>query len=527
MPPLPVIAIAVLWLVAVLMLVIHNYVPRYGYTWLVALTGAFIAWMIMLISRLSIPQIFQMKIWQFVSISTHTPTLLLDDISWIFALSITTLLLSVLLTDAARATETDWSAWISSLILSAFGLLAVLARNPLTLLLAWVAIDFAELLVMFWHVQSGLNRERVVLIFATRMAGIILLLWAWLASRQDAIPLSFENMPQEVTIFLLFAAWMRLGLIPIQWPQFQESSTRRSLGTLASLVTAASSFVLIVRVAHVGVPSGQIPLMLLLAGIVAFYGSFSWYFSANELEGRPYWIVAFSALSIAAASRAQPSASLVWGLSAILTGGVLFLYSARRRLLILLPILGLINMLLIPATLSWNGVNLFTPPFSLRLVFFLFAQALLLAGYFRLARIAGETIIEAERWVWIVYTVGLGLIAIIQFPIAFIVNINNLAWVTPINLTTLWPGLVILCLAGLILYLSARGLRLSFSSQDWIRKVFSLGWIYRAVGYIYQLVGRIITVLTFVLEGEGGVLWVLLWLALIYVLISQGNLGGI
>ena len=283
MPPLPVIAIAVLWLVAVLMLVIHNYVPRYGYTWLVALTGAFIAWIIMLISRLSIPQIFQMKIWQFVSISTHTPTLLLDDISWIFALSITTLLLSVLLTDAARATETDWSAWISSLILSAFGLLAVLARNPLTLLLAWVAIDFAELLVMFWHVQSGLNRERVVLIFATRMAGIILLLWAWLASRQDAISLSFENTPQEVTIFLLFAAWMRLGLIPIQWPQFQESSTRRSLGTLASLVTAASSFVLIVRVAHVGVPSGQIPLMLLLAGIVAFYGSFSWYFSANEL----------------------------------------------------------------------------------------------------------------------------------------------------------------------------------------------------------------------------------------------------
>jgi len=527
MPPLPIISIAVLWLVAVVMLVIRNYVPRYGFTWLVALIGAFIAWLVLLISKAGIPQIIQMKIWQFVELTPDTPTLLLDDVSWLFAISITTLLLSVLLTEVARATESDWSAWIASLILSAFGLLSVLAGNLLTLLLAWVAIDFAELLVMFWHVQSGVNRERVVYVFATRMAGIFMLLWAWLASRQGAITPSFDDLPQGATIFLLLAAWVRLGLIPIQLHRFQERSVRRNLGTLGRLVTAASSLVLIARTASIGAVSWQIPYLLLLSGIVAFYGSFSWYFSPNELEGRPYWIIAYSALSIAAALRAQPSASLAWGLTTLLTGGVLFLYSARNRLLILLPILGLINITLLPATLTWNGANLFNSPFSLTFVLFLLAQALLLAGYYHHLRLEGETLISAERWIWIVYTIGLGLITIIQFPVAYIINFTNLTWVTPINLSTLWPGLVIIILAGLILFTGYRGLRLSPRSQDRIRIVFSLGWFYRLVGYIYQLVGRIITVFTFVLEGEGGVLWVLLWLALLLVLISQGNLGGI
>ena len=264
MPPLPIISIAILWLVAVVMLVIRNYVPRYGYTWLVALIGAAIAWLVMLISKVSIPQTIQMKIWQFVERSPDSPMLLLDDVSWLFALSITTILLSVLLTDVARATESDWSAWIASLILSAFGLLSVLSGNPLTLLLALVAIDFAELLVMFWHVQSGLNRERVVFVFATRMAGIFLLLWAWLVSRQAGIAPSFDTLPQNVTIVLLLAAWIRLGLIPIQTPQFQEYSVRRNLGTLASLVSAASSLVLLVRASNVGVLSWQVPYLLFL-----------------------------------------------------------------------------------------------------------------------------------------------------------------------------------------------------------------------------------------------------------------------
>jgi hypothetical protein len=348
-----------------------------------------------------------------------------------------------------------------------------------------------------------------------------------LVSRQAGITTSFDTLPQNVTVVLILAAWIRLGLIPIQTPQFQEYSVRRNLGTLASLVSAASSLVLLVRASNVGVLSWQVPYWLILSGIVAFYGSFSWYFSPNELQGRPYWIIALSAFSVAAAIRAQQPASLAWSLTLLLTGGVLFLYSTRRGFLILLPVLGLVNLIILPATLSWNGATLFSSPFNLAFMFFLLAQALLLAGYYRLTRNEGEPLIEAERWVWLVYTLGLGVIALFQVPLAWMINFSDRSWLTPINLSTLWPGLAILSLAAIILLLSNRGWRLSPRSQTRIRVVFSLSWFYRFVGYVYQFIGRIISIFTFVLEGEGGVLWVLLWLALLYVVISQGYLGGI
>jgi len=527
MPALPIIAIAILLVVAVVMLIIRNYVPRYGYTWLAAVIGAFLAWLLLIVSKASIPQTIQLKILQVVVSPADSPVLLIDDISWVFAVSLATILLSVLLTDVARASETDWSAWTANLILSAFGLFSVFAGNPLTLLLAWVAVDFAELLVMFWHVQTGSNRERVVFVFSTRMAGIFLLLWAWITSKQYQPISSFETMPQGVTVLILLAAWIRLGIIPIQLPQLHEASVRRSLGTLASLISAASCFVLIVRTANVGVLSWQVPYLLLLTGIVAFYGSFSWFFSRNELAGRPYWIIALSALSVASAVRVQPSASLAWGLTAILSGSVLFLYSARRRLLVLLTALGLINILILPGTLSWNGSNLFISPLNPVLVIYLLAQALLAAGYYRHARLDVKSLTEVERWVWVVYTIGLGLISLFQIPVALDVNIKSGALITPINLSTLWPGLVVLGLAGLVLFLRQRGRSISPQSQARIRTIFSLEWFYQSVGYLYQFIGRIISIVTYVLEGEGGVLWVLLWLALLFVLISQGNLEGI
>ena len=85
----------------------------------------------------------------------------LDSISWPYAFTTGTLVLAVVLTDIVRAQEPDWSAWTASLSLTALGLIAVLAGNPLTLILAWAALDFAELLVIFWHVHTSEGRRRV------------------------------------------------------------------------------------------------------------------------------------------------------------------------------------------------------------------------------------------------------------------------------------------------------------------------------------------------------------------------------
>ena len=73
MPALPIIAIAVLFLVAVVMLIIRNYVPRYGYTWLAAVIGAFFAWLLLIVSKASIPQTIQLKILQLADSPADSP----------------------------------------------------------------------------------------------------------------------------------------------------------------------------------------------------------------------------------------------------------------------------------------------------------------------------------------------------------------------------------------------------------------------------------------------------------------------
>ena len=112
---------------------------------------------------------------------------MLDGFSWPYAFAIGTLLLAVVLTDIARAQESDWSAWTASLCLTALGLMAVLAGNPLTLILAWAALDFAELLVMFWHVHTREGRRRVALTVSAKVISLFLLLWAWIVAGRAGI----------------------------------------------------------------------------------------------------------------------------------------------------------------------------------------------------------------------------------------------------------------------------------------------------------------------------------------------------
>jgi hypothetical protein len=47
-------------------------------------------------------------------------------------------------------------------------------------------------------------------------------------------------------------------------------------------------------------------------------------------------------------------------------------------------------------------------------------------------------------------------------------------------------------------------------------------WLYQALWWIYRLVNRLVGFLTEVLEGEGGILWGVLWVALLVSLILFG-----
>jgi hypothetical protein len=523
---LPLFLIGFPLLFAIILLTIRLLRHEFGYSWLITAFGALIVWTLILFSRINLPQSLTLSIWSLPGISSARAVLLLDSLSWPYAFTIGTLLLSVVLTDIARAQESDWSAWTASLILTALGLLAVLAGNLFTLILAWAALDFTELLVMFWHVRTGEGRRAVALTVSAKVISLFLLIWAWILAGQSGSNTTFIDLPVQASLYLLLAAWIRVGVVPINTPQMQEQAVQRSLGTLLRLISAAAGLLLFAQVSRLGVVEWQLPYLLGLAALAALYGGISWMYSKDELGSHAYWIIGIAALAMASAVGKQENASIAWGLGGLLSGGVLFLYSLRGRWLAILPGLGLLQMSGLLLTQTWNGAALFGAVGWLFSLFLVIGQAFLLAGHFvRWGNLKQEKP-DAERWVVMIYIWGLALIALTQFVLAFSENIIEGSLVTQISLASIVPGIAACVVAAFLIFIQRRGIALSGKSLSLMGSIYSLHWLYRLAAKAYNLLGRGVALAILVLEGEGGILWALLFLILLVALIAQGVIRG-
>jgi uncharacterized membrane protein YecN with MAPEG domain len=417
----------------------------------------------------------------------------------------------------------NWRAWAGSLTLGGFGLLAVLSGNPLTLLLAWASLDLVELPILLAQVKESAVHERAVIAFAARVGSLALLMWADVAARAVGKLLTFDAIPLQASPFILLAAGLRLGVLPFHLPFLQEPPLRRGLGTSLRLVPAAASLVLLTRVASVGVPEEFIPYFLVMVSLSALYGAGAWAFASDELNGRPFWILGMASLSVAAAVLAQPSACLAWGLACIFSGGVLFLYSARHPYLLILPFFGLLGFSALPFTPAWDGMRLVLPLSSFPIFpFFLLAHALLVLGYIRHTWRAGDPLTGTERWAQLIYPLGLALLLISYFWI----QVPGILDHQSANNFLVWAGGgLTLGLAALLWLWIQRGPRLPQRIVSVGSRLLSLGWFYRLLWVVYRSVGWFVSILTRVFEGEGGILWALVALALLVTFLLGINLG--
>ncbi len=194
-----------LFLTALAVAILQIMRPEYRFTWLTAVGGALLAWISVLLWQANMPLSFNLLLWKPESLFSESPAFSAETILWPYALSLVTLAISILLTASVNETFTSAFAWAGSLTLCGLGLLAVTAANPLTLALAWAALDFTELIIMLRSVNNSIASERVVISFSLRAAGIGLLVWAnvvtsaagrgfnFLTNSSPGRPLSFDR----------------------------------------------------------------------------------------------------------------------------------------------------------------------------------------------------------------------------------------------------------------------------------------------------------------------------------------------
>lgn len=489
---------------------------RMGAQWLLAAVGALLAWASLWLLRSRLPLELTLLEWSAAGSFIEDPGLLADATSWPFALALATLALATILTGIGRLEDLEAGAWTGSLAISALGILAVLAGNPLTLALAWTVLDVVELVLLLVRMPDALRRRNVVVHFATSLLGTFLLLYADALALNLGAPLTFAAIPAGVGLPLFLAAGLRLGVLPLHLPFVRDPDLRRGLGSILRLTAPAASLVLLVRVAG-SVVFEPLWLLQALLALTALYAAIAWARLPDELVGRPFWILGTAALAFAAALQGDRAATLAWSLLLLLPGGVLF-FSGRpgrwRRIsggLALLAVLGL------PLTPGAAGVGLYEP-FHWTHLILLPAHALLFFGYLRHVwrpLPAAET--PAERWIQAVHPGGL-LLVLASYWLAG------------------WPGFglppggwalaAIVLIGSLLALLARRGPRLPAALFEGLDRVFSLRWLFVLLGRLLEGIGRIVRGFNRLLEGESGMLWALLLVALLLSVLSQLTGGG-
>ena len=508
--------IILMLLTALGLLILHYARPAFKYPWMLAAGGTTLAFISVGLWQIRLPQNITLPPWQPSDVFKYTPAWLADGISWPYALSLAALAAAVIWTSVVRA-ENEPMTWASTLALTSLGILAVAAGNPLTLVLIWTAIDLFELVTMLRSTDGPSQSQGVVIAFAARLAGTGLVLWAKLVSAAAGLPLDFRSIPASAGIYLLIAAGLRLGVLPLHLPYRKENVVRRGFGTALRLVSAAASLALLARVPASALGSALTPYLLILTAVAALYAGWMWLRASDEILGRPFWVLGLASLSVAESLRGNPAGSIGWGVALILSGGLLFLFSARRRNILWLPWLGLWALSALPyspTAAAWqagNGISwLFVLPF-------LPAQALLAAGFFRHTLHPGETSLESqERWVKILYPVGLLLL------VATAILLGLWGWAGAHIFGMWWQSILIILLTVGFTILAFRSLAETppgAATGKWI-ELFRLEWFYRALAAIFEFLRRIMVIVSSAFEGESGLLWSFLVLVLILSVLS-------
>lgn len=521
-------------IMAAIVAVIHRIKPNFGLSWLLSVLAAMIALGLMVAFHWLQPVAVGDNTWLPATQEAAQILFKVDDISWSYGISLLGLLLAVLLTAPVRLQyRSNPITWLANLAIGGAALLSVLAATPLTLVLTWTILDLIDLVVsMASKADARINRAAIIS-FAFRLTGSLLVVWAMGLSRAGGAQLLLNETQPLPAFFLLLAVGLRLGVLPLSLPYYAEALRRRGIGSMIRLASPIASLGILARLPDSVAPLDISPFLLALVGLAVIYGAGMWLASEDEVNGRQYWVIALAGMAVGSVIRGQPQASLAWGVIMILSGGLIFLYTTRPRISFIFPLLGLIGISGLPFTPAASGwAGMVTLPFSLPDVLFIIAHVILLLGYIRHFLRPGDQPSEVERWTRVAYSIGLFLLGALGWLVGL------LGWSGSWTAGIWWASLISTLLAisiGVPLYFYLKKhAATSPPKMGWIFRVgaqfakilspvLRMSWLYRTLGWMYNLLQKLISLMSRMLEGAGGVLWVLVLLVLLITIVQAST----
>jgi hypothetical protein len=504
----------ILFMTALVLVVLRVARPAFRFSWLLGLGGALVAMLMVMLWRAELPPSVRVIGWQFASLSAASPAFRGDGLGWPLAMSLASLNVAILLTSSARGAFADPLSWAGTVFATGLALLAVAAANPLTLVLVWTALDLSEAIWQLRNVDTPAATERVVVALARRLLGSGLLVWASVLSGGT----DFESLTPGAGLLLILAAGLRLGVLPLHVPYTHEATAQSGPGSTVRLAGAAASLVVLART-PIGTGGPLLtPLLLLLVTLAALYSAWLWFVAPDPYAGRPYWVMALAALAISAALRAEAQASIAWSTVMVLAGGALFLSSVQETWLDRILLINVWGLSALPFSLTagaWLGPSDISTVF---LPLLIAAQVLLMVGVVRQTLRSGNRgfLDQLPAWTRSVYPAGIGLLLLLE------ILLGLWGWGGAMQIGVLPASLGSLVLFGGLVWATRQSSFLRRVRTEWIDSASSkLNGLYRGVWSTYRSLGRMSETVSATLEGDGGVMWTLLFLVLFVSVMSQ------
>jgi hypothetical protein len=176
----------------------------------------------------------------------------------------------------------------------------------------------------------------------------------------------------------------------------------------------------------------------------------------------------------------------------------------------------------LPFSPTIYGAGVFVP-FHVFTVFLILAQIVLLLGFVRHMLRVTDSLMGVERWVLLIYPLGLALLPFTQLLAgSFLMPDLGIPIQAPV-----WPGVVVVGISIVLGVISRRGLTIPENLLNTLDRIFSLRWLFDVLWWLFDALGRVVGFITALLEGEGGILWALLLVVVLISLIGQvGGLSG-
>ncbi len=474
--------------------------------------AAFLTCILLFISRSHLPIEFLLQKWTPESLFPNPPALYIDQITWVFAVSMIVLGIAAIFSN--REQTQIFIPWV--LGLTGVGVLAVYSANPLTLLYLWTLIDILILLFLL-STASGEYPKEIIIPFAIRILGSAFLVGASLIEDSLGSPLIFITTSAPASNYIIIAAILRLGI----WIPLRRSQQGQSADFILRAIPAATSLMLIVRMSKVSLQPLQQPIFLHLMIVAAVFGGLLWILSPNERPNLRAWIFGMGSLSVAAALLGYPHASQSWSIALLLLGSLLFLAPTWSTPITVLSGLCFLGLTALPFTPTWIGSKIyFTGSWGTLLAL---AHGLLTGGYLKIVLARHKNRTQFEFWRDISMLIGLmaGPVTTVMVSLLFDGVSNNWALANG----EWWGGAIALSVSATLIAWNYSTISIpapistAFSALEKLPRVF-----YQIFDVLYKFLERLLNLLTEIFEGEGGVIWALVGaFLLITILASWGG----